>query len=271
MASRKYRRPGQSTNLLPIIVGTGILLLASAIVGFLIYKGFDKGPSINKVTLCPDKVPEVISVLVDASDDLSAIQRADIQNRLDEVIETLPQFGRIDLYGMGIETDGIPRPLFSMCSPGTGEHADALTQNARLMRRKFKRDFGDKLAGELQRAMQVKHTERSPIMEAIKAVGIQSFGGTTTRDADKSLVIISDMIHYTDQLNQYTGGPSVDFGKFERSEYYRQIRTELRGVEVSIYYIRRSTQKNVQNPKHLKFWELFFRESGGRVIHFAPI
>lgn len=252
-------------------IGAGLaVVLGAAIFGFFFYQNFNKAPAIDKMTFCPNKVDSVTAVLIDATDEITPVQKVDIANRLDAIKEKLPKGGRIDLYALGEENKGLTRQLFSMCNPGSGQNASALTENARLMERRWKRDFSEKLDDEMKRVMSFKDQPQSPIMEAVKAVAVQSFGGTSTANADgKVLVIVSDMIQFTGSYNQYKG--IGDFDQFTKGQYYQQIRTELRGVDVELIYVRRQTARNVQNPDHVRFWERFFRASGGKLAHVAPI
>lgn len=252
-------------------IGAGLAVLAgAAIIGFFLYQNFNRAPDLDKTSLCPSKIDSVTAILIDATDEITAVQKVDIANRLDAIKERLPKGGRIDLYALGEDKNGLIRQLFSMCNPGTGQNASALTENARLMQRRWTRDFSAKLDDELKKVMNVKDQPQSPIMEAVKAVAVQSFGGTATSNAEeKILVIASDMIQFTGSYNQYKG--IGDFEAFTKGQYYQQVRTELRGVEVELIYIRRQTAKNIQNPEHVRFWERFFRASGGKLSHVAPI
>jgi len=253
------------------VIGTCVAVaLGFAVFGFFFYQNMNKGPDIDKSTFCPNKVDSVTAVLIDATDEITAVQKVDIGNRLDAIKERLPKNGRIDLYALGEANNGLIRQLFSMCNPGTGQNANALTENARLMQRRWTRDFSAKLDDEMKKVMNVKDQPQSPIMEAVKAVAVQSFGGTATANADeKILVVVSDMIQFTNGYNQYKG--VGDFDQFTKGQYYQQVRTELRGVEVELIYIRRQTNRSIQNPEHVRFWERFFRASGGKVSHVAPI
>lgn len=270
---RRKGRKGQNAGQLAI--GAVVGLLGLAIFGFFIWKNVSSPKvAFDKETLCPDKVDSVTAVLLDATDELSAIQREDIRNRLDTIKENLPTRGRIDLYALGDNKQGMTRKLFSMCNPGSGKDADILDSNPRLLKQRWNKDFSTKLDEELHRALAAKQASESPIMEAIKDVAVQSFGAAVTVEAsEKNLVIASDMIEFTSGYSQYQGGQALDFDVFGRSSYYQKVRTDhLRGVRVDIFYVRRPTAKGVSGSKeHMLFWEHFFRGSGGRLSHFAPI
>lgn len=249
------------------------VLVGASLFGFFIYKSVgDAAPQFDKVTFCPPKVPSVTAVLVDGTDVFSAVQRAAIRSRLDAVKEVVPKRGRIDLYAIGEEQDGLPRALMSVCNPGTAEEADKFTENAALVKKRWTRDFSDKLDQELGNLLETKEAAISPIMEAVQAIAIQSFGAAETRDAvEKRFVIVSDLLQYTKEYSQYQGVKGDAFGAFSKSDYYRKVRPDLRGADVEILYVRRSTKNNVQGKEHLLFWEKFIDASNGHLVHYIPI
>jgi len=273
---RRDRRMGRKEkNVGQMAIAAVFCLLAFAIFGFFIWKNVSS-PKIayDKETLCSDKVESVTAVLLDATDELSAIQRQDIRNRLDTIKENLPTRGRIDLYSLGNKDHGMTRKLFSMCNPGSGKDADVLDANPRLLKQRWTRDFSTKLDDELNKALDAKQASESPIMEAIKDVAVQSFGAAASTDAfEKNLVIASDMIEFTSGFSQYQGGQALNFDVFEGSSYYQKVRTDhLRGVSVTVFYVRRPSAKSVSGSReHMLFWEHFFRGSGASLSHFAPI
>jgi hypothetical protein len=272
----RWDRRGKTGKNTSQFIAAGVIgTLAIAIFGFFIWKNVTSQKiTVNSETLCPDKVESVTAVLLDATDELSAVQREDIRNRLDTIKNELSIQGRIDLYTLGDKRDNMARKLFSMCNPGSGKEVDALSQNPRLMKQRWIKDFSIKLDDELHKALAGKQASESPIMEAIKDVAVQSFGAAATVGAiEKKLILASDMIEFTSEYNQYRGGQSLNFDSFAKSAYYKKVRTDhLRGVDVQIFYVRRPTEKGVSGSKeHILFWEHFFRGSGGRLSHFAPI
>lgn len=272
MARGRWDKGGRGHDPRHVAGAAAAVVFAAAVLGFFFYQSYaGKPPPVDKVTFCPEKIDSVTAVLLDATDELGVVQRAAIKSRLDEVKDGLPRRARIDVYAVDNADGRLPRAIFSMCNPGSGEDADALKENARLMKRRWTKDFGAKLSEELDRVLGSKAAKYSPIMESIQAVAVQSFGASATRDAhEKRLVVVSDMIQSVPQYNQYKAGPS-SFEAFARSEYFRKVRADLRGAEVEIHYLRRETSRAVQGKEHLMFWERYVRESAGRLVRFLPV
>lgn len=272
MTSRWDRKGGvekTSHAIMAVVAG----LLAVCIIGFFFYKAHTgKAGHIDKTTFCRENIDSVTAVLIDATDELSVVQRTAIRNRIGQVKEGLPKYGRIDLYAIGEENQGMPRTLFSMCNPGTGADADAISENARLMKKKWTKEFSEKLDREIDRVMAAKAAAQSPIMEAIQAIALQSFGNTqTVRAEEKRLILVSDMIQHSTALSQFKGVAAGSFEKFAKTDGYRKVRADLTGVNVEIFYLHRTVAKNIQTPEHLTFWEQFIRDSAGRLTRFLPI
>jgi hypothetical protein len=256
-----------------LLMAGGALAAALAIVGAYFYLSQSKAPPLNKTTFCPPVVNNVVAVLIDTSDELTVIQKLEIRNRLDVVKRDLPKHARLDLYGMGANGSSVPEPLFSMCNPGSGATADALTENARLMQNKYQKGFVEILDRHLSKLMSAKSAKQSPLMETIKAVAVQSFNTVNSTSAsEKSLIVVSDMIqHSPPDYSQFKGIAKDEFVAVQKTPWFAKVFTELRSVDATLIYIQRPTQKNVQGNAHKQFWELYFSYAGGRLAHFIPI
>lgn len=272
-SGRWDKRGKSSLHFKQIALAAGAVALALMIFGFFAYKNlFDRPVKFDKETFCPEKIDDVTAVLIDATDTLSAVQRAAIHDRLDEIKDKLPKRARIDLYALGQDNDGMPHILFSMCNPGTGADADKLSENARLMKKHWTQDFSLKIEEELEALLNAKEAPNSPIMQSIQAVAIQSFGTSMVRDASsKQLVIVSDMIESTKEYSQYGGVKGETYGNFRKTDYFRKVQADLRHADVKILYVRRETKNHVQGNEHFQFWEKFIHDSSGRLHTFIPI
>ena len=52
--------------------------------------------------------------------------------------------------------------------------------------------------------------------------------------------------------------------EFRKGSYYHKVRTDLMGVEVTVFYVPRDTRNNVQGQDHLEFWKAYFLDQGAR-------
>jgi hypothetical protein len=252
-----------------LLGGCSALLLALGIVAYVWHEATHV--AIEKATGCPKTGPGSITVIVlDITDSLGVIQKADLRAFMDSVRDQVPKYGRLDLYTVGkIDTHPLDA-RFSACNPGSGQDvSSALTGNKVLADRTWKRHFSDKFEEVLTNIEQEKPEDHSPILESIQSASITSFEPPNPPDAEDHLILVSDLLQYTNRVSFYGGAP--DFTDFMKTQYYHEIRTELKGVKVTISIIPRQTKLAAQNKKLLAFWTTYFADEGATVDLWRPI
>jgi hypothetical protein len=215
-------------------------------------------------TLCPTDRPVsgVTVILLDVSDRFSEPQRLQIQNHLARLRDSVPRFGLVEVYTVDRLGRRVTEPVFHLCNPGTGNDLNRIYQNPELARKRW-HGFADTLAADIDRQVALPATETSPIFEAIQATAVRTFGRPEYDGLPKRLVIISDLLqNVPGGLSMYDGVPS--FRVFRKTDYFSQVRADLSGVAVAIYYLARSGV-GIQGRRHLGFWDAYFRFQGARV------
>lgn len=222
--------------------------------------------SVDYATGCPKdgKYSAIFAILLDTTDSLSPVQQEIIQKKLDEFAEEVPRYGRLETFAVRASSDRLIEPLLQVCNPGRGSDVSELTGNPRLMEKRWHQKFKDPLDAVLKVALADSiNAKQSPIMEEIQQVSVQAFfeapDGTSKRFA-----IVSDMLQKSPVLNQYRSSES--FEEFEHQPGFVTVRPELDNVDVTILYIRRSSDFNRQGKRHIEFWQSFFSASGARRI-----
>jgi hypothetical protein len=215
--------------------------------------------------LCPSgRVPGVVVVVIDTSDPMSERQTLSIKNFMAELKRTTPKEHRLDVFNLAADQTSVGLPIFSVCNPGDGSDVSRVSGNPERVRATWEQRFSEKVDGAMQRALSAGSSTHSPIMETIQSVALTSFAKVDA-STQKKLVIISDMIHFTPEYSQYLPVAGFDAFKRESAAYLSKVRTSLKGVEVTIAYVRRPTQRNIQGKAHVDFWDAYFREMGGSV------
>ena len=220
-------------------------------------------PPLDAQTLCPIAGPQGITVvLVDTSDDLPETTRREVLSMLEDMIATLPPFYKLDIRVLDIA--GVrSRSLFSKCNPGDGVGLSEWTDNPRIARLRWMENFRKPAAEAVKHSMAPAKAKSSPIMAAIQDIAIDQFTGAASRNAKKSLFVISDMIEFTQDYGQYNR--DLTFQRYKQSSAYLKFRTDLHGATVNIRYVNRQPkgQLAVDGRAHMQFWREWIEDNRG--------
>jgi hypothetical protein len=220
---------------------------------------------IDHTTGCPNdgNYSAIFAVLLDTTDSLSPVQQEIVQKKLDEFAEKVPRYGKLEIFAVRASSDSLIEPLLHVCNPGRGSDTNEFTGNPRLMEKRWHEKFMDPLDKILEHALSDSvSAKQSPIMEEIQQVSVQAFFETPSKTS-KRLVIVSDMLQNSAVLNQYRH--PEPFEEFEHQPGFVKVRPELNDVDLTILYVRRSSEFNRQGKRHVEFWQSFFAASGARI------
>ncbi len=260
---RRKRKRAQDRLGIALIVLV-VLVFASGGAGYFYLQ--QTRVAIDETTLCPkDGARTLTVVLVDRTDPLTTIQRAALRRRLEEIKDSVAQYGALQIYSVEPIGETLLRPVVDLCNPGRGADIDSKFGNPRLVEKRWQEGFAMPIERLLEDLMQLDEADSSPIMESIQSIAVSILRGNVAAEIPKRLIIASDMLQHTVEYSQYKGG--FDFQEFRESDYYRRLRADLRGVEVEIIYIRRDTRRAVQGKAHIQFWRDYIRDQGGAVTH----
>ncbi len=249
------------------IAGILLLLLAIGAGGALAYFYFSAParPTLDAQSLCPVDGPRGITVvLVDTSDDLPETTRQEVLGTLDDMISTLPPLYKLDIRVLDI-AGARSRSLFSKCNPGDGGGLSEWTDNPRLARLRWIENFRKPAALAVMTSVAAAKATSSPIMAAIQDIALGQFSSAASKDAKKTLFVISDMIEYTKDYSQYPRAGDLTFQRYKQSPAYLKFRTDLHGADVIIRYVNRQVkgQPVVDGTLHMDFWKSWIEDNGG--------
>lgn len=212
-------------------------------------------------SLCPVQGPVAMTVvLVDKSDALTVPQREDLKRRLQEVRDSLAVHDELAVYVVGGTEEHLLEARVTLCNPGDGTDVSPIYGNPRLARQRWDTAFAKQLDQAFDEIIVPTAERESPLMESIQSVAISKFG-SLPESMPKRLIIVSDMLHNTSQFSQYSR--PVRFEDFWKSTYSRQVKTDLRGARVTIFYVRRPGHEKMQNRDHVLFWEKYLTQMNG--------
>lgn len=210
-------------------------------------------------TLCPTASGPVAmtAILLDLTDPLSPAQYSQLMALLENEIDDA---SRGTQFTMGVVSEdpaswGATDPL---CKPQDATSANSLMQNARLIDTRYREQFLDPLRATLESMVSASGANRSPIMESLQALVADS-SGFVTYDGPRRVVMVTDLLQYSDALDFYRGG---SWDSFRASPAYQRIGSTLDDVEVQIYQVPRPTT-GIEDPRVLDdFWANYFERQG---------
>ena len=249
-----------------------IICVVATFGGIYLYQYLNPKPKIDTATNCPIAGPvSHTAVIIDTTDSINAIQKMAVENEFAQIRAQVPKFGALAIYAAGFEGE-VSKPEFSLCNPGDAREMDWLREGKILVEKRWKEGFQQPLDKVLQKMLSATAARKTPLLEAIQSVSVQSFGPLRASGKNpslKKLIIFSDMLQNSERLSLYDKVPTAQ--KFMKTEAYRRIRSDLRDVEVVIFFIRRQTKKGIQGSELLRFWEELIERQGGRLVHFKPL
>jgi len=250
-----------------------LIAVSIAVIGSFLFFGLTgEKRELDKTTNCPVKGPQsYTAVIIDTTDSVNAIQKIAIRNAFSQIKSGIPRNGALAVYAAGFKGD-LSRPETVLCNPGHAGEIDPLIEGQRIAEKMWREGFEKPLESVLEKMLSLGDANNTPLLEAVQSVSVQSFGPLKAAgrdDVPKKLIIFSDMLQHSDHLSLYGGVP--DAKKFMKTEAYRRIRSDLRGVEVTIHLVRRETKKPIQGTTLIKFWEELINGEGGRLVHFNPL
>jgi hypothetical protein len=250
------------------IWGLLLVLLMAGVAAAVIWSKGQLVP-VDDDTLCAtDRSPTTITaVLLDPSDTISETQRAQINNELERIWQSVPKLGRVDVYAVDRAGRRLVQPAIRICNPGSSQDANQIYQNPRLAAQRWTA-FRGKLDQVLGQQLSMEAADASPILEAVQSVAILSLNQPETDGTGKRLIIVSDLMQNTPgRLSFYRAVPTLE--PFKESGLYRDVRADLTGVGVQLLHLDRAEPQASRAAR--LFWEAYLADSGGELLGYVPI
>lgn len=251
------------------LIGLVLIAAAVAVLGTVaaVYWRVSARDATDPHTMCPQSGPEGLTVfVVDATDTITAVQRASLHNHFEELIRTLPAHSAVELFTVRpVGATLLHRTGEQICNPG--RESNFWTQNPRLVEERWRNGFWLPLQGWEEQVVQTPSATQSPILESLQSIAVSEFQAPGIHSQPRKLILVSDMLQNTAGLSQYERIES--FSQFSTSTYYKTVRTDWSGVEIEILYITRPGTP--QGRQHVEFWQQYFATSGGTLIHVTSL
>ena len=231
-----------------------------AIGGVILVQSF-KGEEVDD-RLCPKASGPAagLAVLLDLTDSLNPVQHKRLRGLLDDRIGDAKQ-GALIAVG-AVRADALERDAdFALCKPATGEKANELYQNPRMIEERYRKEFLKPFEAIVSAMMESPAADRSPIMESLQAL-LVSAPGFVDATWPRRVIIVSDLIQNSEVFSFYRGD---SWRRFIRSQDAERLAGRLRGVKVEICRIPRPGSK-VNKAAVDDFWVNYFNRAGASLV-----
>ena len=266
-ARRRRRRRSRRGDLSPrdIALGVGGAVLLGGVL-FVIARVtfFAPGPpSRDPDTGCPETGPAALTaILIDTTDEISAISRTDVLAHLDEYVANSREDEMVLAYEAKPVGDEVGDPLLSVCHPGDPDAASEWTENPRLIRRRLEERFKRPLEALFAELLEREEASTSPLMESVQSVAVSVLARHEYADIPKRLIVVSDLMQNTNNLSFFR--QAVDYEGFAESPGSAALSTDLRGTAVEVLFVQREAHRRLEDTRGLvDFWQRWIEEQGG--------
>ena len=261
--NRRDKQQSAGRKAIGVLVG---LFVVVAVIGYFYISIYANARPIDEKTLCPTdaKGPNSVTVvLIDRTDPFNITQQTALRDRLNDIREHTSKFDLLEVYSVEPIETKLLTPIFSMCNPGRGEGINQWIGNPHLVEERWQTLFGTPLQHLFDNILEGETAQISPIMEDIQSVVVSRLGAhdLVNNKIPRRLIIISDLLQYVKGYSQYHALGSFD--QFKASPYYQNVRSDLSGVSVEFWYVRRKKTLALQSDKHIDFWRDYILDQGG--------
>jgi hypothetical protein len=166
-----------------------------SVLGALVFAYLTLEPERILANGCPAAGPERVTVvIVDATDELSAVQRVALANELVGIIAEIPVGGGIQMWRVAASALEVPSPAAEIvCNPG--KVVSQWTGNPSRVEKRYREVFEIPLAHLARTLTEERASSQSPIMETIQAAALKVFGAPQYSTVKvKTLIVASDLI-----------------------------------------------------------------------------
>jgi hypothetical protein len=247
------------------VILIAVALAVASVVAYFLYQRAQQRVELDKRSMCPVDGPQSVTVLlVDVTDELSPPQRQDMRNQLAAAQADIPQYGAFELFTVAPTSEALLTPVRAVCNPGKGADESDFSSNTKAILKRYREGFAEPLEVAFETIMTASDAERSPILQSIQSVALTAFGPIERRDVPRKLIVVSDLLQFTDDINFYKGLPTAE--QLIASPAFLAARTDLRGVEVELWMITRVDHAKLQTKKLAELWAEIIAAQGGRVV-----
>lgn len=263
---RPRRRDGQLSRRELVLYVAACVVVACGVAGIVRFVVLDPGPpERDPDTGCPDTGPSALTaIMIDATDRIGAISRADVLARLDEYVSGSRKNEMVVGYEAKPVGAEVEDPLLTVCHPGDPEEADPFRESEQLIRRRLEQQFRHPLDTLFKDLLNREEAPTSPLMESVQSVAVSLLARGEHAELPKRLILVSDLMQHTENLSFFRRPPNYE--EFGGTFGADALSTDLRGTAVEILFVQRRAHRRLAGTRGLvDFWQRWIEDQGGFV------
>ncbi|MEQ8559817.1 MAG: hypothetical protein RIB03_16015 [Henriciella sp.] len=232
--------------------------MLASVFGLFALAAFSANPATTAETGCrmDRKDPAHTIVMIDQSDPFNPNDLGWVNEFIDSEARTLPRFGRLTVVTPNSDDPYDAKIVYSHCSPGSAEHANAFLQNPRMIEDTWRETFYKPLSTEIETALTDTRQPSSPLFEAVYSIADRA--DFQASRGDRRIILISDLMQHSEEFSFYRTG--TDEAAFAETRLADQV-PEMDGVEIVARVVPRQ-EYDLPMSEVKGFWRDYFARTG---------
>jgi len=225
-----------------ILIGLFLVIVAIAIFFVVTNKDIE----LDKLTGCEKKAGpnNYYAIILDNTDTLRTIQKSSVKNKIKGIVNKAGPNDKVIIYSLSNFSVENTVPLIDKCSMRDGSDADKFTENEKLLRKRKDQLFDAPIEDAVNKMIAVdKDSQASPIIELIQKIRIQNLPDQIN-NKKVEIHLFSDLLQHSENFSFYD--KNYDLKKFLKSLEFEKIKSDLSGIEVTIWQLINSRVDNIR-------------------------
>ena len=225
-----------------ILIGLFLVIVAIAIFFVVTNKDIE----LDRLTGCEKKAGpnNYYAIILDNTDTLRTIQKSSVKNKIKGIVNKARPNDKVIIYSLSNFSVENTVPLIDKCSMRDGSDADKFTENEKLLRKRKNQLFDAPIEDAVNKMIAVdKDSQASPIIELIQKIRIQNLPDQIN-NKKVEIHLFSDLLQHSENFSFYD--KNYDLKKFLKSHEFEKIRSDLSGIEVTIWQLINSRVDNIR-------------------------
>ena len=265
MATRRRRRTsGTGGQIAAIVILAIVLIVVLAGIGWFWLRATDAFVEIDEASLCPtDGITAQTIVLLDTTDELSQVTQAEVLNRLNDLTDSLPRGGLLNIRVLNEDPDKT-KSVLTLCNPGAGDDIDPMIGNPDLAKRRWNERFAGPAAIALADSVSGGAQNFSPILAALQQIAAERLSSKHQQSIPTRIVVVSDMLEHTGYYSHFRDGrgTSTFIDTYKEIAGQRYL-TDLHGADIDFWMVMRD-RPDIDVTELAEFWLQWADISHGR-------